>query len=184
MSNPLSAVPASAPMYAPTLVTLRPARRLGGRELSPRHPIPARPPPPPPTEQTMPEHRPQRTPPPQPSTYWRLRRPPARLHRSCRRSARDGQGPGRPSRPPPSVRAGTHTHCRLVLRPQPADPLACFVRPACEKARPRTTDRRRQTGGQDRRQPQQPKQRPATPTGSRSNRGLGRNCDDEGGIPM
>ncbi len=102
------------------------------------------------------------------------RRPPARLRRSCRRSARDGQGPDRPSRPPPPVRADTHTHRRPCAAPQPADPLACFVRPACEKAPPTHHQRATADSGQDRRQLRQPKQRRATPTGDRRNRGLSR----------
>ena len=56
-----------------------------------------------------------------------LRRPPARLRRSCRRSARDGQGPGRPSRPSPPVRADTHPHAPppRAAPPRPASPASC-----------------------------------------------------------
>ena len=172
-------------LFSPQTTPMSPCRIAVAAPGPPRGGAPPRPArPPPPAERTRPEPRPQPTPPPQPPT------PPtaqdgraARLRRSRRRSAHDGRGPGRPSRPPPPVRADTHTHRRPVLRPRPADPPACFVPPVREKPPPTHHRQATADSGQDRRQPQQPKQRPATPTGSRSNRGLGRSRDDEGGAP-
>lgn len=171
-------------LFSPQTTPMPPCRTPVAAPGPPRGgtlPRPARPPPP--TERTRPGLRPQPTPPPQPPTR---RRPETGGRRGSAGAVAvqpvTAEDPAaRRGRRPRSAPTPTHTAAsRRAPSPQTRSPASRHPPGRSPPAHHRqaTAD-----SGQDRRQPQQPKQRPATPTGSRSNRGLGRSRDDEGGAP-